>query len=111
MSPSPTPPGPIPVQGDVQIFADAECSSYPSGATDTVYARINVPWVGVNSGWSVPYFEAQAPTTEDPDDNYGIIWLVDFASTIDGPYSVGQVIQLKAVDVFNVVSPFIFSKP
>lgn len=38
---------PLPVEGDVQIFDDAACTTYATGVKnpgDKIYARVNVPW-------------------------------------------------------------------
>lgn len=115
----PTPPSPIPVVGDVQVFLDSECTQYATGTVDTVYVRINVPWGGLNSGWSVgsptsasSFFDAIAPSSDYPDDDiYFNVW-VDFIATLFGPYSAGQVVPATFPDPFDVTGyTTVFSRP
>ena len=70
MTPSPTPV--IPVEGDIQVFANPECTEYATGNVNTVYVRINTPWSGINSGWVVgtgddegSTFSAFSPSSEE----------------------------------------------
>ena len=98
MEPTPPGPTPIPVEGDVQVFADPECTRYPSGVVETVYVRINVPWVGLNSGWVVGnsednFFQAFSPDDDVPDDPYQFSVYIDYNSAEDGPYTAGQVVE------------------
>lgn len=112
-------PEPMPVEGDVQIFADPECTQYATGEVDTVYVRINVPWNGLDSGWAVgnsmkpgTCFVANSPTPEDPNDPYAIFVYVDYMSTVEGPYEAGQVVEAKidsALDITNFQK--VFSRP
>lgn len=115
-SPVPTP---IPVEGDVQIFADLECTQYATGVVRTVYARINVPWVGENSGWIYEgsgnnRFDAYAPGQQH--DYYGCAAYYDFlADDHNTPFEVGQVVSLtlnSSLDPIDVTTyDKVFSKP
>lgn len=119
MEPTPPGPTPIPVEGDVQVFADPECTRYPSGEVETLYVRINVPWVGLNSGWTVggpddmsSFFVAYSPNDEYPDDPYNFIVYIDFYSTVDGPYTAGQVVEAIYPDGYDVTNfQKVFTRP
>lgn len=115
----PTPPVPIPVEGDVQVFLDPECTQYATGTVDTVYVRINVPWNGLDEGWSIRggqgfggYFSAYGPSTESPDDPIEYDLWVDFRPSEYGPYTEGQVIATVFSDPVDITGfSTIFSKP
>lgn len=126
MEPTPEPsPETIPVEGDVQIFADPDCTQYATGIVSTVYARVNVPWVGVNSGWGIEgtaprvqddSFLAQAPESEEEIlDGYAMIaWIDYFSDSQNNPFEAGQVVELNAgsefvTDVTNFTK--VFSRP
>lgn len=81
--------------------------------TDEVFARVNRPWVGLNSGWSVgSEFFAMAPTSDNPDDAFSMVWYIDFISTVDGPYTEGQVVRLVSADSQSPAGrEYSFSKP
>lgn len=89
--------GPIPVEGDVQIFADPECTQYATGVVDKVYARINRPWgfnescfIG-NGGNSI---NLNGPSQEYPDNPYNIFIYSDFISLDKStPFTAGQVVE------------------
>lgn len=119
MEPTPPGPTPIPVEGDVQVFADPECTRYPSGEVNTVYVRINVPWVGMNSGWVVgdftdagSCFVAISPNDENPDDPYVTLVYNDYFSAVEGPYTAGQVVEAYS-PVSNDVTNYqkVFTRP
>lgn len=104
---------PIAVEGDVQIFGDSNCLTYPSGVLDIVYARVNRPW-GFNGGWNVgDDIKCLAPSDESPDDAYQIVWYIDwFSEQETQPYVAGQVITLDTSDPYEITDPIcIFTKP
>lgn len=117
--PAPAPgPTPIPVEGDIQIFANPECTEYATGVVSKVYARINVPWSGLNSGWRVNgetsgnRINAWGPDGED--NWYSIIaWEDFFSSNVQNPYTEGEIVELSfephTQDVTNYTK--VFSKP
>lgn len=115
----PVPPSPPPVEGDVQVFLDPECTQYATGLVDTVYVRINVPWSGIDSGWSngnysdpTKLFVAYSPTLENPSDPYDFSLWVDFFATVQGPYYAGQVVEATTSGAFDVTGyTTVFSKP
>ena len=119
MTPSPTP-QPIPVEGDVQIFADQECTRYADGSVATVYARVNVPW-GIDEGWETggslqpaSAFIAGAPTAEYPDDPYSMgVWVSWVSADYVLPFEPGQVVALTPYEsTVPVASPtVVFSRP
>lgn len=111
-------PTPIPVEGDVQIFADAACTEYATGVVSKIYARINVPWSGMDSGWAVlgesdgDKFVANGPTNVD--NTYSVNVWVDFQSADSNvPFTAGAVIECTyGSDPFDVTGyTTIFSKP
>lgn len=115
----PAPPEPIPVEGDIQIFANPECTEYATGNEYKVYARINVPW-GFNGGWTKHSVEqggnldCYAPATQAPDDVYSMLLWYDWNATdSQTPYNVGEIVELTASDVgLSVENPVcVFSKP
>lgn len=104
----------------MQVFANPECTQYATGEVDTVYVRINTPWSGADSGWTVgspgddgSVFVAYAPTTEDPDVDYDFMLWVDFIAQADGPYTAGQVVEAKFGDGPLDITDYtkVFSKP
>ncbi len=107
--------GPIPVEGDVQIFADAECTQYATGTVDRVYVRVNVPW-GFGEGWTDGELEARAPDSEFPDDPYWILYDMDIVSnnSHNEPFTAGQVVELNydAPDPIDITDfQKVFSRP
>lgn len=115
----PVPPSPLPVEGDVQVFLDPECTQYATGIVSTVYVRINVPWIGSGSGWTsgsslVGVFMAFSPDDEYGSDSYSFSVYTDIVSTVNGPYSVGQVVPGSVgvgdpIDISGYTT--VFSKP
>lgn len=93
----------IPVQGDVQIFANQECTELPGENASEVYIRFNNDF-GVNDGFlvgttqqSATYFKLQTPTSEAPNDPYKAIVWVDFETdNISGPITGGTVVRASA---------------
>lgn len=113
--PEPPGPTPIPVEGDVQIFADPECTQYWTGdAKVTLYARINVPW-GFDEGWYVlDTISCLAPSTEYPEDTYGIMYYADWVTIEEKlePFAAGSVVSLNNIDPYEVENPVcIITKP
>ena len=111
-------PSPIPVEGDVQVFLDPECTQYATGEVEKVYVRINTPWSGVESGWDVTnqtgsvIFSALSPTTEYPSDPYGFNLWVDFSAEKAEPYNAGEVVEVGLGSTFDVTGfTTVFSKP
>lgn len=116
-------PKPIPVEGDVQIFADPGCTKYANELAEpinTLYVRINNPWVGLNSEWSVGSatansFRAYAPNSNVPSDPYGFSVYIDFGDDNGNkPYSAGEVIKVTTGEEVRVIGSdyaVIFSKP
>lgn len=110
-------PTPIPVEGDVQIFADPECTEYATGSVSHVYARVNVPW-GFGEGWSKgsqtsDSIDCMAPDSEDTGAPYAILLWIDFFVDEERitPYEEGEIVALtnpSAVDVTSYTK--IFSK-
>lgn len=90
---------PIPIEGDVQIFADSGCTQYATGSEKTVYVRVNKSF-GFGEVWRVfgsssgDNFMLGTPTTEAPEDFYNVIvwddWLSDDFST---PFTASQVVE------------------
>lgn len=84
-----------------------------------LYARINNPWRGLNSGWAVSdptlgdLFNAYGPTTEAPNDTYWFKFAIDFESSqSSAPFAEGDVIQISCYEPLEVlVNEFIFTKP
>jgi hypothetical protein len=110
------------VSSDIQIFGNEACTELPSGNPATVYARINVPWSGMNSGWEVGSVlgdqgsSIQAFGPDEDNSIYAIgLWIDWWSDDSETPYSPGQVVELvygagsdvPAVDGFT----FTFSKP
>lgn len=106
--------------GDIQIFANPECTRYADGSQATVYARVNRPW-GINGGWQTGSEEnpassiyTSAPTTEAPDDPYAIyLWVDWIGENRTDPYQNGEVVELTN-DGFEepITNPnVIFTKP
>ena len=107
----------IPVEGDVQVFADPECTEYADGTKMPVYVRVNVPWV-LDGDWQVgssnTFFGAYSPTTQYPEDPFAIRLWEDFASGDKSePYERGQVVEVTGDEGYLPVSnpTVIFSKP
>lgn len=87
--------------GDVQIFKDRFGYDYATGNISKVYARINKPWSGVNSGYMRgggpdligTNFQAIAP--DGSENHYGINLWVDWNSVYsDVPYNAGQFVEI-----------------
>lgn len=112
--PEPPGPTPIPVEGDIQIFEDAECTQYWTGtAKGTLYARVNVSW-GFNGGWGDGSdILASGPDDKYPDDPYIIYYNIDWISNEDvDPFPPGTVVSLVNEDPYEVENPVcIFNKP
>lgn len=103
--PEPPGPTPIPVEGDVQIFADPECTRYADGTQLTVYVRINVPW-GYDEAWNVEegrwFFMAFTPYEEQ---FFSIFWTDWGSQDYAEPFTAGQIVQCET-------SPgYIFDEP
>ena len=104
--PTPTPPA---VEGDVQIFADAECSQYATGNVTKVYARVNNA-VGFGEGFDINLgsghggkLSVNTPKQGTPDDPYSITAYEVFIG--DGPttgFAAGSVIELESPLETNV---------
>lgn len=84
--------------GDVQIFANAECTRYATGMLQTVYARVNRTFAinqateyGSPDNWK-EYCSVFTPSTEYPDDSYGVLVWIDWNGTADALQS-GDVIE------------------
>lgn len=103
----------------MQIFQNPECTQYATGEVEDVYVRINTPWSGVDSGWDSigasdgDSFEALAPSSENPDQQYQVYAWVDFISASQSePYSAGQVVKATLEGGADVTSyTKVFSKP
>lgn len=118
MTPSPTPPTPIPITGDVQIFADADCNEYPDGTYETLYARINVPW-GLDGSWVGTagnyQLDCGAPAEGYETEPYGIllnrIGEVDgFASSdYDRAFTAGEIVVLNGGPLDFDGGPLVFT--
>lgn len=108
-------PTPLPVESEVQVFANPECTEYATGEVDTVYVRINTPWSGLDSGWAVGQpgddgscFVAYSPVTGSPEEAYSFGLWIDFIASTDGPYTAGQVVE--AVNESGVVDVTDYTK-
>lgn len=107
---------PLPVEGDVQIFADASCLTIPAGQLNTVYARINKPW-GFGGFWSdgeaSDSINCHGPNTEAPNDPYFINLWIDFNSSDSStPYQQGQLVVCAAIAPTDVTGKqHVFSNP
>lgn len=87
--------GGIGIVGDVQIFADAECTMYPTGVVDRVYARFNVN-VNTNDAFTDGILDVQTPKTETPTEHFRVIWNNDFQkNNNDVPFTQGNVYMLQ----------------
>lgn len=105
---------PLPVEGDVQVFADANCLTIPAGNLTSIFVRVNRPWVGIGSDWRVGNdFIAISPQQQDPEVQYSMSVYVDFiASDQAEPYQQGEVVEIISIDPIDVTgSPNVFSKP
>jgi hypothetical protein len=104
----------IAVEGDVQIFGDSNCITYPSGEITRAYARINTPW-GFDGGWNSQddLLNCLAPATQTPEDTFGVVWKYDFASADrTTPFTNGQVVEIHSGDAIDVDgTPVVFTKP
>lgn len=105
---------PIAVEGDVQIFGDSNCLTYPSGEISIAYARINTPW-GFDGGWESRdgLLTCYAPASPAPNDPYSVIWDYDFYSADrTTPFTNGQVVEIHSSDALNVEGvPVVFTRP
>lgn len=96
-TPSPTP---IAEEGDIQIFANPECTEYADGQSSTVYARVNEPWLSGDS-WRVGNITensiwALGPSEEYPDDTYQInLWVDLWSREYSEPFTEGQVVEVS----------------
>ena len=105
------------MEGDIQIFADELCTSYPDGGNRIVYARINIPW-GFNGTWrnNESGFEliAMSPETEYPDDPYGINLnkngIIFNWDSDDSPVA-GMVVQVTVSPCVTVPQDFFDGRP
>lgn len=99
-NPTPQPIAPV---GRAQVFANPQCTEYADGSSDTVWVRLNqdfgldqgVTW----SGYSLWYESLIifTPTTEYPDDLYGVDCWVDWHSeSYTEPFTSGDIIECKA---------------
>lgn len=110
---------PIPVEGDVQIFANPECTEYADGTKMPVYARVNNPWA-FNETWAINdnrqgnCIACRAPEDEYPDDPFCILLWMDFTSSnFEKEFTAGQVVEINVNEgVLPVTNPtVIFTKP
>lgn len=93
-------PAVIAPQGDVQIFKDRFGYEYASGVVSKLYARVNNPWVGLNSGWAVlnpsdegSNFSAIGPELEG--EPYGMEVYLSFATNDQiTPYEEGEIVEV-----------------
>ena len=91
--------GPIPVEGDIQIFADPECTQYATGVVDKVYVRINSSWgfdeecvIGDRNGSN--NIALCSPTVRNPNSPYYVQLYADFLSENQStPFTEGQVVE------------------
>ena len=109
-------PAVIAPQGDVQVFADRFGYKLATGTLSKVYVRVNKPWVGEDSGWTVgpgPSDEGKTFQAEAP--NYGINLWIDWNSISQlTPYSEGQMVEVSygAGDSLDITGfDTMFSKP
>lgn len=108
---------PLPVEGDVQIFADDRCLKIPAGELDILYARVNKPW-GFNGDWVAGRQSegiiCYAPDDNDPDGPYSIDVYTDYRAydQQSQPFTIGQVVRCESQDAYDVTGlPYTFSKP
>lgn len=108
----------IPVQGDIQIFADRECSAYPTGEVTQLYARLNTGLnVGGKKTWGsygspLTYLAVTAPSTENPGDPYSVTFAVDFMSgDLEGPIAPGTIVVLQSSSAMDVTGgTFVYTR-
>lgn len=89
--PEPPGPTPIPVEGDVQIFADPECTTYADGTQSTVYVRVNNPWT---EEWTVDVdfgFHNFTAFTNPWACNVWVDWVG--VNEQDTPFVAGQIVE------------------
>lgn len=86
-------------EGVAQVFASSECRRYATGLVNSVYVRLNRSF-GINDG--VNYGSASqpsecmninTPSTEYPDDAYGVDCYVNFVSQESDGYTEGQIVE------------------
>lgn len=91
--------------------------AYPTigEAYEDLYARINVPW-GLDEAWGDPQtLYCNGPSTEDPDTEYNVIFLIDFsAMDSETPFTAGQVLRLHdntGGTIMEDGTSFVYTKP
>lgn len=98
---------PIPVDGAVQVFANAECTEYATGTVDTVYVRLNRAFGmnGIKQYSGTGGLFVQTPTTESPSDKYEVVAYFNFHSQeFDTPFVEGQVVECTNTNAVDVSS-------
>lgn len=102
---------PIPVEGDVQIFSDAACTSYADGTQADVYARINVN-VPINTdkqyqGTTDPNDECQVYAELEEPHEYGsvTVWVDWHSEDIVGGFTPGTVVKCSNNQPFSEPQP------
>lgn len=107
---------PLPVEGDVQVFADSSQLTIPAGQVNKLYARVNKAW-GYGEDWHVGNREVgiicSAPSDHLPDDPYAIYLYLDFSSADSAvPYNDGDIVECPSQQNVDVTGkPYVFSKP
>ena len=89
----------IPPVGKVQVFANPECTEYADGQSNEVWVRLNQAF-GFNEytswgGNTSEQLDIITPTTEYPEDDYGVSLWVDWNSEYasSSAYTSGQIIK------------------
>lgn len=107
------------MQGNIQIFKDAECTEYADGTQLPVYARINNPW-GFNEGWGIEdgpagvQITCGGPSSDNPNNTYYISLWIEFSSEeFNEPFTQGQVLEIDGDTSMLPIAnaQVIFSKP
>lgn len=97
----------IPVVGDLQVFADAECTQLPTGSVNRLYVRFNTA-IGYGQGFHVGsatrnYAMVATPNAEEPSANYEVVLYYDFHSQgSSDPFVANQVVEVTSEELIDV---------
>lgn len=114
MSPQPTPPSPsvIPAEGVAQVFADEGCTQYYDGSqTNHVFVRVNRAF-GYGEDFVTPsdpvsgHIQIAGPSSEFPEDQFGISVYVDYTSDQLGTnIDAGTVVECSTLETVTITDP------
>lgn len=86
-NPTPQPIAPV---GRAQVFANPQCTEYADGKNDTVWIRLNQDFeFNDYTSWGDPFYSKTSciigtPTTQWPQEQYGITVWADWVSKVRG---------------------------